>query len=367
MISKNEPIATICQKIYEDYNSPNGKELVLLGLKYLLNKGPEGKAMLRQMSSGSDELSQKIRLILEKEPIENQDIEEILDIKRFPNLLLKLKPEDYLIGAYDYLSRKGRLKCGFDDFVKSITREYSLVTHNPQIHLSKDLGEQTLALNSTFGIREPSYLEALGQEELLRLRMESGQKMLLLGSYGVYSAREFRSLAEKITRDPDTTVIDIHKINIEQINKDPGNKNKVIRADAKQMPFKDSSMDIIFTNDLFHFVYKESSEKDRDKNIEGIFKEAGRVLKKGGSFLICEQSYGKNCNKKDTYLMLYELNLIGKKYELDMISGSTKDQAYILRSEIGNAYISEAGLPHYDNCLISINRSIGVCARFVKI
>ncbi len=141
----------------------------------------------------------------------------------------------------------------------------------------------------TFGTDEPSYAELIGQEEILRIRTMKETKFLLLGSLGVYSAREFRNFAKKISSKIESHVVDIDPVSVQKITQEWGSSDNVWEADARKLPFKNGSIDYVFTNRLFHDLVRRSGNKD---DVSVVLKEVSRVLKRGGSFIIAEELYG---------------------------------------------------------------------------
>ncbi len=69
------------------------------------------------------------------------------------------------------------------------------------------------------------------------------------------------------------------KKNISQLPDDIRKKICLLCADGSQLPFKDSSLDYIFSTDVFEHL--------RDAELESLISEMHRILKKDGRFIVC--------------------------------------------------------------------------------
>ncbi len=350
--------------MYKDYYSGDrDTERTFLAIKELQDRGYEGMAALKQVSYGTDELSQKISEILNIENIKDDQIENILGIKRFGKILKM--GEDISTAGYEYLKSKNKFSGNHKDFHLKLLDDIEK-QKNEHSYIIGSLEKFTMANAVTFASLEPDYLELWGPKELLRLRTSSHQDMLLLGSLGFYSAREFRKFADKITPDAKTMVIDIGDIQIKLMNSDKNSKNVIIQGDVTNMPIKDESMDQVYTNYLFH-VLATKRNIEKKEGVAKTINEAARVLRKGGSFIIAERSFGRYELKEDLDQMLYDVMLICKKAGLKPIVSSTKSKGYFFRDEVGSATIDLNGFPHYEDSLIITDLSDSIRARFVKI
>ena len=368
LIENGASVTDLSRQLYLDYFSGDrNPEKAFLAIKELMERGHEGRAALMQMAAGSDELSRKIAEIRQDPAISDAEIEKMLGIRRFGPIFNIDNQDKYWTGLYKYAVSKGIFSgspASFFEIVKKDIETSHMVT--PAVHVTEKLDDMMFSASKTFQSDEPGYLELLGPKELLRLRKQTGQKMLLLGSYGKYSAREFRRFADKITKDADTYVIDNDPLCIKQMRDDKGVNNNVVEGDIRKMSFDDGTMDQVFTNHLFHFIGYKQTYEEQAEQVRQVMSEAARVLKSGGSFIINEQFFGEHADVKDVHRMLYQVKLLARGFGLKLVEGSTKNFVYSLRREVGSATIDENGFPHYEKSALEFDPRDTIRARFIK-
>lgn len=367
LIRDGATVAEISMQLYKDYSTERDPEKAYLAIRELLDRGFEGRAALMQMAHGSDELSLKIAEIINSGDIEGEVLEKILGVKRFGEVFVGEPDDTTAKKLYDHVVKTGQFSLDFNSFDYEIAKDEAAQDMAPA-QLNGYLDQAIVNHSQTFGVSEPGYLELFGAKELLRQHTLANQQMLLLGSYGVYSAREFRKFAEKITGAPDTFVIDVDGLCVNQMLADRGVNNRVMCADAREMPFESGTMDQIFTNHLLHFLDEEDYRIDSDADIANLIKETARVLKPGGFFVLSEMPFGEHKGKDrwNYHQMLYDLVLLAKKFGLEVVQSSTVNLRYFLRKELGSATIDPNGFPHYENSLIKTDRGSAIRVRFVK-
>ena len=356
----------ISQQMYSDYFTNRDGERVYLALRELKSRGPEGAAQIRMMSYGSDELSQKLKEI-QDDNLEGLEIEGVLGIKRFGEI-----GGDYINdktrgfdGLYGFLSRNG-FKGSADDLTEMISRDIAVNSDGSAAQLSGEIEKCTFNIAFVFGSQEPDYLELCGPEEILRLRDNPAPEMLLLGSLGVYSARDFYAYAKKINENSNTTVLDINPRCVQMMRKDDKVKNRIVQGDARKMPIDSDVMDHVYTNHLFHYLYDDFDGRTRQEEILRILVESCRVLKKGGSLIVAETPFGEYKESEDYEKMLYEMRLLAKKAGFSDVVVKTSSLSYLIRASNMSAVVDENGFPHYENSLIERANKIMANCRFIK-
>lgn len=111
------------------------------------------------------------------------------------------------------------------------------------------------------------------------LNIEEAYTVLDLGCGGGRNIEYFLTKANKVygLDHSEASVKMASEINKEAIK---SGRCKILVGDAKSLPFKDESMDIITAFETIYFW----------NDIEECFKEIYRVLKKDGKFLICNEA-----------------------------------------------------------------------------
>lgn len=114
------------------------------------------------------------------------------------------------------------------------------------------------------------------------LNIDEAYTVLDLGCGGGRNIEYFLTKANKVygLDHSEASVKMASEINKEAIK---SGRCKILVGDAKSLPFKDESMDIITAFETIYFW----------NDIEECFKEIYRVLKKDGKFLICNEASSK--------------------------------------------------------------------------
>lgn len=357
----------ISQQMYSDYFSTRDNERVYLGIRALQSKGPEGLAQIRMMSHGTDELSQLLKKI-QDEQLSGIEIEGILGISRLKHLI---KPKTNSDEELKLIYEKA-VKLGFVGSIEDLSRHMgeesnAFTVDKTPVHLSGKIEDFMFNFPAVFGVEEPKYLELLGPEEILRLRMMKRPRMLLLGSLGIYSARDFSKYGKKINKNTESMVLEINTQCVNLIREDKENDILVIKGDAKDMPIEKDSVDHIYTNHLFHFILSPSKAQTKEQEgIEEVMRESARVLKKGGSLIISEQEFGEYQNKANYEKMLYEVRLLAQQSGFSKTIIITDGVGYVFRVDNMSAVIDENGFPHYNEALLTSTGKNSISCRFIK-
>lgn len=163
--------------------------------------------------------------------------------------------------------------------------------NNPLI--TGSAAREIVALSETVGRDEPSYLQLLGPEEILRLRQKEKPVFILAGAMGGLSAREFAILAKKINPDSQCHVFDLDTRELEESkyvwDLDKIENLTLTAGDALKMPFQPESADIIATNGLLVSLEKNGEPVRDMAEYLLFFQGAARTLRDNGSLLIVEQ------------------------------------------------------------------------------
>ena len=361
LIEQEAGCEAVAQQMYTDYFATRDNERVLLGLRNLQSRGPEGAAYIRMISNGSDELSQLVKRI-QDDGLEGEQVEEVLGVHRFKGEIVDQcgNEEAKRIKALSYFKEKLGFTGDLEGVFKIQERDFQLGENaRVPILLTGRVEETTFNAENVFGAEEPTYLEMLGPEEILRLRSMEEPSMLLLGSLGKYSARGFRSMADKINPQTETTVIDISDVCIDLIKNDTDNRNIAVEGDVRDLPFPENFMDHVYTNSLFHYMLKDEN-LDID-SLQSVFNEAYRVLKPKGSFLISEFPFGGLEGEP----LEDRIKIFARTAGFSNIILSRNTCSYVLWKENSSTVIDNNGFPKYDGLL---NRKSGTYMdfRFIK-
>jgi SAM-dependent methyltransferase len=375
LIDKNAGSNVLIEQVYKDfYEGDEGKEKVALGLKAIIDRGLEGRAALQFLASGSDELARTVSAVLngEKEDTSWEDIERALGIKRystpldssrayteFPYFKEKIFPH---LQEKGLVSRAKSAEACFKDAV-NVINYYDYAPLPP--HYSGALESEILAGSATFGLHEPSYLELLGPYEILRLRSKAYPRFLLLGSMGVYSARQFADYTKKINPQSEAHVIDIDDRSIDLMHTDPNKREAgLVQGDATELPYGLCTLDQVCTNYLFHMLSLYGGA-DPHKSVGKIFSEVSRVLVPGGSFLVKERPYGRH-GYHGHEPFRREVRSVARRAGFIESSYLTGTVDYLLQPEAGTARISQNGFSYYDGLMDTAEEGV-ITARYTKI
>ncbi|MDD5050500.1 MAG: class I SAM-dependent methyltransferase [Candidatus Pacebacteria bacterium] len=351
----------VVQQLYSDYySSPRDNEKLFLGIQGLLKRGNEGRAALEFMAQSSDQFAPVLKEILSGKTTPKR-LENFLNIKRWGKTydLEKISTPEFTELQYREAINRGYTSKNFKEFCKH--EAHGQRTGVPQI--DKTLDDYVANHGATFGTDEPTYLELIGPEEVLRLRDKKEGNMLLLGSLGHYSAHEFTNFAGKINKDIKSFVIDIHPKSVGALGQDPQEGKFVARADARNLPFQTESMEHVYSNRLFHSLlsYFHGAE-----NIRQVFEEVHRVLKSGGSFVIVESVTDEDSSSVRSAITREKLIAIGLQSGFKSENVLEEIPGFAFARERGTAKIDKNGFAHYEHALIEIQSSTPVSIRFVK-
>lgn len=355
------------EKIVEDiiksfYDPQADKEIITLKFLSLLKSGSAGLSALNYISSDSGalgDIGKKIANInFGSEITARQQIERLMEINRFPNLLSVNAhiTEPGLGTIYDYAIKHCYFKGSFEEFMIKISffdDLNSLIA--AQLH-DGIMEEMPTAMVNTFGIDSPSYLEMAGPQELLKLKAIEKPNFLLVGSLGKYSAQEFITLSRKINPSSSPQIIDIDPDMIDHFLAAKNNaEGKMIIGDALKMPFKSDCMEIIFTNQLLHNLCTAANKEiyPSQQIIMQFLKEVKRILKPGGSIIMHEQSYRNGKDKKQSAQdIIRNLGSLGANAGLALLDSIPQGIRYAFNQQAGSATIDNAGFAHYGDSLL---------------
>lgn len=370
----------LTSELYKQFYSPDRDlERVALIFDEILSREDEGRSVLRHLSKGSDKLSDTTNSILKQGEVDLEDIERTLGMERLADVVdieevgvLETKKR-----AHRHAVEKGYTDLSFrecmqnDEFVLFTDRLLGLPGH-----LAGTVENKIFQFESTFGSFEPTYLELLGPRNILDIRERGKQNALLLGSYGKYSASDFKDFCEKVGEGSITpNVIDIDSLSISLMHEDNKDKKKrIVQADASRLPYMDESLSSVYTNHLFHLLGGPDLPHEVVKeNIRLLFEEAFRSLRPGGEMLLIERAFGDHKNKgdwedddiesavRDIRSLALRAGFVIEKEERRIIT-------FDLTEESGKSKVSENGFPHYDGLFLSKaeDESKTVCLKLRK-
>jgi SAM-dependent methyltransferase len=368
LAAQNAGADDISRQMYVDFFSARDPEKVYLGLRALRARGPEGLAQIRIMSHGSDELSRLLKKIQDEMPSDDE-IEKLLGISRFPTTLTNPAPD---VKHYFETCRKYMPDSNFRGDAEDLYELYrderkSMDGPGQPANVDGSIEDLTFNVNAVFGADEPTYLELLGPEEILRLREMQKPRLLLLGSLVVYSARDFAKFGKKLNPGAETVVLDIDPLMIQLMTQDDeASKNELLLGDARNIPMEEGSVDQVYTNNLFHYLHDKNNKQLSDlESIESLLKASARVLKPGGSMIIKEQPFSEFKKKNDYEIMVYKAKLLSKAAGFSDMIMRPKDLSYVFRQNNSSSKIDENGFPHYDK-LMEEAKQWTINSRFVK-
>jgi len=112
---------------------------------------------------------------------------------------------------------------------------------------------------------------------------------LLIGAHHSLTARTFEVLSREVYGADRAIVMDI------AAGKDLMRHGTFLYGDATAIPLKDSSVDIIQTNQLFNWLSPALWQDDlavKEENARRVINEVARVLRPGGHLSMCENAIG---------------------------------------------------------------------------
>lgn len=355
LIENRADSQAIVQQLYNDfYNPEKDPEKIYLAIDELQSRDLEGESALNYLATATDELGSLIKKV-QQDKLKGSDLEALLDIKRFTNIIESFSSESELVKkAYEHAKKNKYTDLSFSECVEQRKQRdyfnYLRGSMDKSSHLRGVVDQEVVIESATFGTDETGYMELLGPREILRLRSMSDPSFLLLGSYGVYSAKEFRNYANKINSTNKSYVIDINNKSINKLANDPSNKDTLVQADARKLPFKDATMDHIYTNRLFHFLGKDEIFPDKERDINYLLKESFRVLNDNGSLVLVESLPNNSIITDEKFFkaVISMANKIG--FRVEKMNESVN--SFIVRAEAGSTIIDSNGFPHYGNSLL---------------
>ena len=206
---------------------------------------------------------------------------------------------------------------------------------------SAENGDLDLQAAATFGMNEPGYINALGEERLAKIADQGRVDALLVGAMSYHSADEFGRFCHSLSKSAIPTVLD--KSNFSLDGADPS-LVRTLHADATQMPLSDRSQDMIFTNLLMPWLSKEG-KLPSGEIISKVFKEMARVVKDDGTVVMAEMSPTIDPDNTDSWLtiLLMEASLkdLGFRTVADHDSLLYKGQVHKKNRDTGQIIIDE--------------------------
>ena len=355
LIESEAPTDKIVQEIYAEFYRPDSSaERLCLGFQELLDRGNEGVSALTFLGKGTDDLAALALKLSENPRISPYELENNLGIKRWSTVRDNRKVHsdpNSMMELVEYGKKKGYIPRHYsmEDCFAPLINTMKLGLHP---HLDETIDDDILSTSATFGTVEPTYLELLGAKEILRLRGSENINMLLLGSLGKYSSREFTSYARKISSKIDPSTLDIDYESLNLVKNDPDNKGDkmLVQGNALELPFADESMDHVYTNYLVRFLFRaESIEEDP---VKLLLREARRVLKPGGSLVVAEAPYGKHGNSERIHESKKDFISAALQAKFLVVPELPRYFGYILRAEVGTSKISENGFGDYKDSFL---------------
>lgn len=219
-------------------------------------------------------------------------------------------------------------------------------------HLTETIEQEEIAYSLTFGVSEPTYLELMGREDFLRVRSIEKPRFLLVGSYGKYSTSEFDDFAKKINPNAETVTIDIEQDFLPIYKRVQEERDIAFAfADAKKMPFRGGSFDVVCTNHLLHFLVDgRQSTLRQEKDMQNFLNEMFDILKEEGIVLSEEQRYGQHVLRRasgdemrNSFFSDIAKSKFGRKSDI-IFSPSYR---YMLRSDVGSVHVDDSGVALY--------------------
>ena len=358
-------------QIISDQNAQrNAGEKVLLGIRTLQTRGKAGVAALRTLTQEEGIAGVGAKLLLQNPKAISQSLEKVLNIRRWGTLVSTRHGSDdeYVHSIYDHAIARGYTKMSLTDFAGVRAHETSAPLSH---HFRSDFGTPLYlhVSGDTFGALEPTYLELLGPEEILRLRALTTGNMLLLGSMGQHSAAHFANYNRKINPHLKSHVIDIDPHSVQLMREDHLSvPREIVQGDARDLQYPDGFAEHIYTNGLFPFLRQEGDPHAAYVgDIQKVMKSAHRALVPGGSLVIAEGPFGAHKARHKFNPANMEIKSLALAAGFRLATQLSPDAyTYYFNAEVGASTINENGFPHYENTLIEVVRNTLASMRFVK-
>lgn len=379
LIESHAGLEHLASQIFQDFYSgsvQDGREKVYLGLHHLLLKGVEGEAVLQYMAQDSGDLGGICRQLVENPRISPEELEKLLCIDRFKNTIYYTNPKEYIEKVYAAAIAHGIIPSGMEirEFFETYYSHDNMtagLSGGVTTHENNMVDQEIIPVSSTFGLDEPTYLELLGPEEILRLRKKKEPNFLLLGSLGAYSAREFSSYVTKINPSSRAHVIELFARNqyLLEASKTIPNLH-LVQGDILKLPYAEGCMEHAYTSQLFNSLIVNGEIPGRNAGVTELFKQVFLVLAPGGSLVM------KECPSerfKDS-IELYEsgvklLTSIALKAGFQSPVIERLNLRYTFRPQLGSVQIDENGFPHYQGATLefgSQEHNTTLNLRFIK-
>ncbi len=154
----------------------------------------------------------------------------------------------------------------------------------------------------TYGLHGASYLLGLYKYSAGLGEDHSPKKSLLAGAMTTATINEYTAITDHVFPGSEHHVLDIDTRSIRQVCK--SGAARLTEGDCFQMPYIDSSFDIVQSDHLISYISDSSRNKSYDEICSSYFKNANRVLKPGGALIMVDRIM------PDKYLLEYEMELI---------------------------------------------------------
>ncbi|MFA5994960.1 MAG: methyltransferase domain-containing protein [Patescibacteria group bacterium] len=376
-VAQTGDVALVKEELLRNRRDP---ELIYLGFRLLLQQGEAGKNAIAELRKAGGTIAEIASTITNGNE-SYEDVEQELMPDRFKAILdykkLVLHDDSVLVEILEEAKSAGVVSRDYSlqELILKIQKD-SLETIEKYPHLEETLENHLVAFNSTFGINEPTYLELLSPEEILKLRMQTNApSLLLLGSLGKYSAREFAKFGKKLDRRSHNHVVEIKDKQVKLIQPYQGENNLcLVQGNALALPYRADSMDQVYEDHLLDNLHAKSKRNTRlatPEQITAIFTEVSRVLRPGGSFCLIEHGYKEDpmtINDRVKYISdMAEARelicLIAQKQGFLVKANHNKELFYIFLANRTSARISNNGIAQYDAPLFAMDM---IALRLVK-
>ncbi len=263
-----------------------------------------------------------------------------------------------------YLKKKNRPEVAQFNNPTEFIQWYSRAGEESDVspaQFTDDLNGETIALSATFGIHTPTYLDLLGPNGILKLKAMHKPKLLLLGSMGKWSGKEFNVYAKRLNSNSVTSVIDFDKESVHKFHKEnQGTLGSAVAGNILEMPYKDNSWNQVYTNSLLHHL-REPSDQDfrtagRYQFVDRFFQEVSRVLVTDGHLIMSEINYTEMGSRR----FILELARIADYHGLRLVAALFKSPTLLCRADIWQANkntgitIDDLGFPTFNDLPVCV-------------
>jgi SAM-dependent methyltransferase len=191
--------------------------------------------------------------------------------------------------------------------------------------------------------------------------MSHPESALLIGAYHALSAKTFDDMARDLYNARRTLIVD------KQGAEDKLRHGTFAFADGTELPFRDSAIQIVQTNQLFGWLGEElwaSDVASQQIAAQKLLAEAYRVLQPGGYLLSCETALGydfkdkqnpDNPRRVEVFRSWLDTSLAEAGFEATVIEPS-----FTIK---GDEYLFDTGRNFDRNQRIELPWAVGICAR----